>query len=491
MAIQQTKLLPALGILGLIIIGTILYQQFRGTPTPVKGAPPMATVPQPPPLPKAKGADGDNANETLNKVVASNRELSIKVEEVVQRNARLEEENRRLRNNPNPAPTGTATAPATGENNRTDAGFGNSVDSAARAVEGFLQGGNPNSTNSPAGVSAATTRATGAAGIAANAGSAGTYKTVAPMGYTSFEDKDRSGTRGPPQTRYVRTTATASATAGPANLQAPANTPDGGNRANAVEEPYFTLPENSTLVGVQAMTSIIGRVPIDGRVTDPMQFKAVVGRDNLAANGWELPDDIAGMIVTGVAIGDMALSCSEGKIRSLTFVFHDGTIRTVSARGRSGSAAGGGGGSGGGGGDLGFISDPYGNPCIVGKFVTNAPRFLSDMIAVNSLGVAAKAYSQAQQQTTTNALGSNSTRVLNTDNYVLGQAVAGATDEVSQWMLQRLKNSFDAVVTPSGQRLVVHLDQEVRLDKAPEARKIIHRLQSKAGSTRGANHGLE
>ena len=461
----------------------------------------MATVPQPPPLPKAKGADGDNPNETLNKLIASNKELSAEVAKVLQNNEQLQEENRRLRNNPNPAQTatgGTATAPASGDNGRTGtgsgtgSGFGNTVTAAARAADIFLQGGNPNAVSSP-GVAVASTGAvdaTGQAGSAANAGvNAGTYKTVAPMGYTSFED--RTGTRGPPQTRYVRTTATASATAGQGNLLAPANALDGGNRANAVDEPYFTLPENSTLVGVQAMTSIIGRVPIDGRVTDPMQFKAVVGRDNLAANGWELPDDIAGMIVTGVAIGDMALSCSEGKIRSLTFVFHDGTIRTVSARGRSGSAAGGGGGSGGGGGDLGFISDPYGNPCIVGKFVTNAPRFLSDMIAVNSLGVAAKAYTQTQQQTTTNALGSNSTRVLNTDNYVLGQAVAGATDEVSQWMLQRLKNSFDAVVTPSGQRLVVHLDQEVRLDKAPEARKIIHRLQSKAGSSRGANHGLE
>ena len=492
MAIQQTKLLPALGVLGILIIGTILYQQFKGTPTPVKEAAPMATVPKPAPLPKAKGADGDNANETLNKVVASNRELSIKVDEVVQRNARLEEENRRLRNTPNPAqtaPTGTATAPASGDNGRTStgSGIGSTVDSAARAVDIFLQGGNPNSTSSP-GVAVAPNGAAGAAGSAGNAGSSGTYKTVAPMGYASFEDKDRSGSRGPPQTRYVRTLGSASATAGQGNSSVPA-APDGASRANAVDEPYFTLPENSTLVGVQAMTSIIGRVPIDGRVTDPMQFKAVVGRDNLAANGWELPDDIVGMIVTGVAIGDMALSCSEGKIRSLTFVFNDGTIRTVSARTRSGPAGGGSGG--GGGGDLGFISDPYGNPCIVGKFVTNAPRFLSDMIAVNSLGLAAKAYSQAQQQTTTNSMGANSTTVLNTDKYVLGQAVAGATDEVSQWMLQRLKNSFDAVVTPSGQRLVVHLDQEVRLDKAPEARKIIHRLQSKSGSSRGANYGLE
>ena len=43
--------------------------------------------------------------------------------------------------------------------------------------------------------------------------------------------------------------------------------------------PYFTLPENATLAGATAMTALIGRVPIDGRVNDPMQFKAVIGRD--------------------------------------------------------------------------------------------------------------------------------------------------------------------------------------------------------------------
>ena len=59
------------------------------------------------------------------------------------------------------------------------------------------------------------------------------------------------------------------------------------------------------------MTSIIGRVPIDGRVTDPMQFKAVVGRDNLAANGFELPGDLAGMIVTGIAINCAVLACLQ------------------------------------------------------------------------------------------------------------------------------------------------------------------------------------
>jgi integrating conjugative element protein (TIGR03752 family) len=306
------------------------------------------------------------------------------------------------------------------------------------------------------------------------------YKTVAPMGYSVFEDT-RSRNQGPPATQYIRTNATARSahdTGASGVLNA-----TGAELARPEDEAYFTLPENATLVGVKAMTAIIGRVPIDGRVTDPMQFKLIVGRENLAANGWELPEDVAGMILTGVAIGDMALSCSEGKIRSATFVFNDGTIRTVSSRGRGASS--------GSGGDLGFISDPRGNPCIVGKFVTNAPAYLTDIVGAKTLGVAGQAYADAARLVTQTAAGSTTTQITDTSRYVMGQAVSGATDEFTAWLLSRLKNSFDAVVTPSGHDIVVHLDQELRLDKAAAARKITHRTQTTSNAQRGGHHGLE
>lgn len=168
-----------------------------------------------------------------------------------------------------------------------------------------------------------------------------------PMGYAVETDTPRGGSRGTvPVTRFVRTTQPDGVTMGATGSSGPAGqAARAAARPSTEDIPYFTLPENATLAGVTAMTSIIGRVPIDGRVTDPMQFKAVIGRDNLAANGFELPADISGMIVTGVAVGDMALSCSEGKIRSVTFVFNDGAIRTVSSRNRSSSSGIGGGGS--------------------------------------------------------------------------------------------------------------------------------------------------
>src|SRR3546814_8579399 len=60
----------------------------------------------------------------------------------------------------------------------------------------------------------------------------------------------------------------------------------------------------------------------------PYPFKVLIGLDNLTANGIDIPD-VAGAVASGTASGDWTLSCVRGQIRSVTFVFQDGTIRTV------------------------------------------------------------------------------------------------------------------------------------------------------------------
>lgn len=478
MAIKQNTLLPVLGAIALLIVGTIMYQQMTSDGS-IAAQNTMRQVPQPSALPAERGADSDNASETLATVVASNAELRRDVGEIIERNRRLEEENRRLAGgHRSPAATDTSTTAA-------NVGSETAVDTAGRAADALMGGLNRRSPGAAPGqqigrvINAAPLVGDMAMGSAEDLPGTVAYKTVTPMGYVAFEDT-RNRTQGPPQKRYVRTTANDAVTGA-----APSRTGAVAARAAApADEAYFTIPENATLVGVTAMTSIIGRVPIDGRVTDPMQFKAIVGRENLAANGWELPDDLAGMIVTGVAIGDMALSCSEGKIRSATFVFNDGTIRTVSSRGRSGGGSGASG-------DLGFISDRHGNPCIMGKFVTNAPAYLTDIVGAKTLGVASQAFADAARLVTQRGDGSTTTQIMDTDRYVMGQAVSGATDEFTTWLLSRLKNSFDAVVTPAGHELVVHLDQELQIDKTVGARRIAHRTQTSPNTARGGFYGLE
>ncbi|BBA32469.1 integrating conjugative element protein family [Methylocaldum marinum] len=90
------------------------------------------------------------------------------------------------------------------------------------------------------------------------------------------------------------------------------------------------MPRNATLIGSTGMTALIGRIPIKGQVEDPYPLKVIVGSDNLAANGLEIPG-VDGMIFSGTAIGDWALSCVRGTLHSVTFVFDDGTIRTLSS----------------------------------------------------------------------------------------------------------------------------------------------------------------
>ncbi|MBP7656821.1 MAG: TIGR03752 family integrating conjugative element protein [Pseudoxanthomonas sp.] len=514
----SNRLIPILGIAGVAIVGTIMVKQC-GSSTHKAGAP-MTSVPAPA-LPEATGADNDTPAETLKTVAASNNQLRKDIADVIKRNDALVEENRRLRGTPGaaataaaqtPAAAATPTAPAATAPQEPQSTLERALDTAGRAAEavasGFPNTGMkraPETASTPTSTAQTTHTATTAAAGSAAAEDAphGTvhYSLMAPMGYAIQTEQvpGRQGGQSVPITRFVRTTLpsdTANTVPGhgPAAQAARAAQAGGGKPEDT---PYFTIPENATLVGATAMTSLIGRVPIDGRVTDPMQFKAVIGRDNLAANSFELPADIAGMIVTGIAIGDMALSCIEGRVRSMTFVFNDGSIRTVSTRRRGGTgvtggAQGGFGASGAGGNDLGFVSDEHGNPCITGTFVTNAPAYLTDIVGLKSLGVAGQAFAQAQTMTRANMDGSMTGAVTgNAGTFALGQAVSGATDEVTKWMLQRLKNSFDAVITPSGKKLVVHLDQEIRIDKEVKARKLVYRQQDSRQIARGERYGLE
>ena len=92
--------------------------------------------------------------------------------------------------------------------------------------------------------------------------------------------------------------------------------------------PAYTIAENMALAGSTAFTALVGRIPIRGTVQDPFPFYVLVGAENLAANGLELPE-VAGVIFRGTALGDWNLSCVRGRLLSATFVFRNGTIRTV------------------------------------------------------------------------------------------------------------------------------------------------------------------
>lgn len=67
--------------------------------------------------------------------------------------------------------------------------------------------------------------------------------------------------------------------------------------------------------------------------------------------------------------------------------------------------------------------------CIQGKFVTNAPAYLTDIIGAKGLGVAAEALAQAQTTTMASSNGTTSSITGNAGSFALGRMGSGATDE--------------------------------------------------------------
>ena len=231
--------------------------------------------------------------------------------------------------------------------------------------------------------------------------------------------------------------------------------------------PVYTIPRNATLVGATAMTALVGRVPVQGQVRDPMPFKVITGRENLAANGLRIPG-VQGMIWSGTAVGDWTLSCVSGQLESVTFVFDDGTIQTLSSDDRSAQPSGRNTQK-----PLGWISDTRGIPCVSGDRKTNAPAFLSQRLGVALVEAAAEAAAQAET-TTLIGEGATSSRQVTGDlgQYLAGKTLSGGSQEIADWLQQRQAQSFDAVFVPAGVTLAIHVDHELPIDFQSKARKL-------------------
>lgn len=237
--------------------------------------------------------------------------------------------------------------------------------------------------------------------------------------------------------------------------------------------PYYTLADLSALVDSTALTSLIGKVYLDDEIKNPYPFKIVVGRDNLTANFKELPVEIEGMIFEGYATGDWPLSCVRGTLNAATFVFNDGTVRSAYVgdrgsrpqdKGYEWNA-------------IGYISDPWGNPCIVGERITDAPKFLLQ----RALLAGAEGYAAALKQehidtqrfvNPDGSTSSLSTFVGDAAEYAQASAYYGAVRETTDWIRERQRQSFDAIYVQSGAKMVINLQQELQLDLDPDGRKL-------------------
>ncbi|RMX06782.1 TIGR03752 family integrating conjugative element protein [Corticibacter populi] len=260
------------------------------------------------------------------------------------------------------------------------------------------------------------------------------------------------------------------------------STIEAGRRAAGVPDTraVYTVPTNSTLMGSIAMTALIGRVPVDGTVNDPYPFKVLIGADNLTANGIDIPD-VAGAVVSGTASGDWTLSCVRGQIRSVTFVFEDGTIRTIpedSERGGNRQQSNDGNTTQNG---MGWISDPHGIPCVTGERRSNAQQYLGTqaLITAAGAGVAALIDSDSGRASYVSSDGSIGTVGI-TGNEAMGRILAGGVQDMSQWVNRLYGQAFAAVYVKPGAQVAVHLEEPLTIDYDPAGRRVDHRLGGNA-----------
>jgi len=233
----------------------------------------------------------------------------------------------------------------------------------------------------------------------------------------------------------------------------------------------YTIPENATLTGSITMTALLGRVPIDGTVNDPYPFKVLIGKDNLTANGIELPN-VQGAVMSGTATGDWTLSCVRGQIESITFVFDDGTVRTLPtpeetvARGASRTS-----GDGRIRGGIGYLSDPFGVPCIVGSKKSNAAEYLGNQSLLTAAGAAvASAFSKDDK----GGSGSGSGNTIISDrNQAFNTILSQGVGDIREWMGKLYGQAFAAVYVPPQQPVAVHIEQELAIDYEPHGRKVV------------------
>jgi cell division protein ZapB len=198
----------------------------------------------------------------------------------------------------------------------------------------------------------------------------------------------------------------------------------------------------------------------------------IIGKDNLIANGIELPE-VAYSIASGKAVGDWTLGCVRGDVHSITFVFEDGTIRTVpeaksvfAGSGQSRELK------------IGELSDAFGNPCVVGERITNAYTYLAQRIGVTAAAAAAEAAAASQTTVLTSAGGGGiGTSVAvdgSTSDYILGKTISDGAQEVAGWLDQRQSQQFDAIYVAPGANVSMHVTEQIDIDYDTVGRKTNH-----------------
>lgn len=245
--------------------------------------------------------------------------------------------------------------------------------------------------------------------------------------------------------------------------------------------PFYTIPAGSDFSHVTLLSALIGEVPVEGKLMQPLfPFSAMVAKgDLMTANGFVLPDAIIGMKVNGYAIGVGSflddISCVRAYITSALFVFDDGHFVSVGQEQMKSST------------ELvnndsiGYLTSQFGNPCIKGQYISNAPQaFRSMMLAGGAKGAgnALSKWQMSYQAQNGNTIAMPTGQM---GQFAAGGAVSEGSQAINEWLEKRIQGSFDMVFVPASikahnhylpNQFNLHFNQTIDIDKRLNGRRL-------------------
>ena len=239
------------------------------------------------------------------------------------------------------------------------------------------------------------------------------------------------------------------------------------DRSKAVIQ-YATVDKEAILYDAVVLTELIGVTASSTSVKSPFRFKVELSNENVSTSGIYLPH-LAEMRMSGYAVGEWSKSCVQGVITSATFVFDDGTITNL------GGSTGGDNSNGGNQSQIGYLADPYGSPCIVGKKYSDLMEYASITGSLSFLGSVGDYASSTQFSSTSNASGDvNQTFDGDVAVASLGGGLSEGMGAINKVIAERYAGVRDLIVAPPGISVDIHLTKQLNIDYDPKGRKVIN-----------------
>ncbi len=157
-------------------------------------------------------------------------------------------------------------------------------------------------------------------------------------------------------------------------------------------------------------------------------------------------------------------SCVRAYVDTVTYTFQDGRIQTITSGKGSGTGAAS---------VLGYLTDPWGKPCIQGQYFSNASQYLQGRGLAAFTAAIAEGIAQADVTNTTSDSGVTTSNVTgNTGRYIAATGLAGTARELSDYVKERQAGAFDVIYVPSGMQIQLFVEQQINIDYDPNGRKI-------------------